>query len=79
MKTNGTVMQETLDMALVDGQIPWQANLAAIRKYDIFDDLEGGTVEAKKMVSGIDVFIARLEVFKDVAEQVARRSASIHH
>lgn len=76
MKTNGQLMQERLNAALESGEVPYQANRAAVKEFDIFEDVEAGTAQVEKMVAGIRVFVAKLEGFKDVAEAVARRADS---
>lgn len=75
-KTNGQVLEEKLKEALVDGEAPYQANREAVKILDIFGRVDEGVEILKDLVAGIDVLVARLEVFRDAANAVSRRALS---
>ena len=77
MKTNGQLLQEKLDEALAEGEVPYKANRDAVRSFDIFRDVEDGLIHADRMVAGIGVFVEKLEGFKDVAAAVAGRADTL--
>lgn len=74
MKTNGAVLAESLDRAVRDGEIPYQANRRAVQAFDIFRDDEEGKQELMVMVEGLDIFIADLEAIENVSEMVAKQA-----
>jgi hypothetical protein len=74
MKTNGQLLQELFETALEEGEVPYQANRAALKELGIFNDMEAGAKNLRATLSGIDSFVATLERFRDGAENVARRA-----
>ena len=76
MKTNGQLLQDALDEALAEGEMPYQANRSALKALDLMRDLEGGKAHLEAVLSGIDSFAASLERFRDAAENVSRRAVS---
>ena len=74
MKTNGQLLQDALDAAMEEGEVPYQANRAALKELDIFGDWDAGSGHLRATLDGIDSFVASLEGFRDVAENVARRA-----
>lgn len=76
MKTNGQLLQEILDEALEEGEIPYQANRSVLKTIDLFNDIEAGVRHLRATLDGIDSFVGSLERFRDAAENVARRAGS---
>lgn len=76
MKTNGEILRAALDRLVRNGEIPYQANRRAVRVLDIYNDAEEGRQELIVMLEGLDIFIADMEAFENVAGLVARQTSA---
>ena len=59
------------------GEVPYQANLRALKALDIRNDREEGLAEAELMSAGIDHVIAELESLRDASQRIRNQSVAI--
>ena len=74
MGTNGRMLADKLEAAVVAGEVPYQANRRALRNFGILGNVRTGVEESEVVVSGISDFVDALEDLRDAAEDVARRA-----
>lgn len=65
--------EDVVDMA----EIPYQANLNALKALDIKNDREKGLDEAELMLAGIDFLITELESYRDALQTIEQESSAI--
>lgn len=75
-KTNAQWLRERFDNAVMVGEEPYQANRSAVKDLDVLDSPADGVQDLRRMLDGIDSFIAALEEFGNVTEDVARRAVT---
>jgi hypothetical protein len=80
------VMLRNLALADLDGQyadvasigeVPYQANLRALKALDIKNNREEGLAEVELMVAGLDHVIAELESFRNASERIRNQATAI--
>jgi hypothetical protein len=59
------------------GEVPYQANLRALKAIDIEADRDTGKDELSLMLAGIDYLIDELESFRDAAEQIRNTATAV--
>jgi len=59
------------------GEVPYQANLRALKAIDIKAKREAGEAETELMLSGIDHLIAELESFRDASSKIANNTVAV--
>lgn len=59
------------------GEVPYQANLRALKAIDIKADEEAGRAEVRLMLSGLDYLIDELESFKDAANKIGNQATAV--
>jgi len=59
------------------GEIPYQANLRAMRALDIKGDREDGKAEAELMLTGLEHLITELETFRNASKQLKKKSTTV--
>ena len=59
------------------GEVPYQANLRALKALDIKSDRKTGLAEVKLMVSGLNYLIDELESLRDASKEIGNRAAAI--
>ena len=73
---NGEILSGILEEAFDLGEVPYQANRNALNEFDVLENRVKGLKELSMVTSGIDVFIKKLEDFKDAARDIARASVA---
>lgn len=76
-KTNGQLLEDLLEAAVVAGELPYQSNREAIRSLDILSKMDEGRAKLNDTIGGIEDFIRKLEELKNVAQNVSRSAAAI--
>jgi hypothetical protein len=59
------------------GEVPYQANLRALKALDIKANREAGRAETELMLSGIEHLIAELESFRDASSKIANKTIAV--
>jgi hypothetical protein len=59
------------------GEVPYQANLRALKAIDIKSNRKVGEAEVKLMLSGLDYLIDELELFRDASKRIGNQATAV--
>ena len=59
------------------GEVPYQANLRALKALDIKSNRDAGLAETETMLDGIDNLIEELESFRDASKKIATSTTAV--
>jgi len=59
------------------GEVPWKANLAALRSLDIELDAKKGEADVKRLLSSVEKLLSKLKELERAAGQVKRGATSL--
>jgi len=59
------------------GEIPYQANLRALKAIDIANDAKKGKKEVKQVMNGLDKLITELDLLRNATGYIAKKASSV--
>jgi len=74
---NSQLLQGVYETALKTGNVPYKANIRALKAINLQDDGERGLREINLMLAGLRLFIEDLEELKNVSQGVAKRASAV--
>lgn len=64
------------EAAVEAAEIPFKANITALKLLDIKEDVENGVDAVDILIEGMDLWVEQLEGLRDAAQKVAKQAAS---